>query len=445
MEKTAAYIRVSTAEQKMHGLSLDAQEQKLVDYAESNNLNIVGWYRDEGVSGRKLIRKRPELQRMIEDAEKGMFSRIIFIKLDRFFRSVAEYHECMKRIGPVIWTATEERYDMSTANGRAFINMKLTINELEADQTGERIRLVNQYKVTAGRPLCGSQSMPFCYSVSDGDEKRIVKRNADAADAFFQHFDLYRSIRSSILFLKSEYGIQIWFDGAKHLLMNPMICGEYRGNPNYCEPYITREKYDEWQRFFDGKSKTRTQANVYLFSGLIRCPSCGNVLSGNPHFETRSKRRYNIYRCSRCWTFKACDFKLVIFESTFEKKMIEYLNLNLSSYDMTVCGVGSKHQRIDTDALKAELQRVSYMFEKGRISIEEYDRKYSDIEARLEYANKENEKIQMPKALNFQGNWIDAYNTLNKDAKSAFWRSAIKSIDIEWTKDSKNISAVYYL
>ena len=87
IEEVAAYIRVSTQEQKLHGISLEAQKQKLIEYAESHNMKIVEWYQDEGVSGRKLIKKRPELQRMIQDAEKRKFKRIIFIKLDRFFRS----------------------------------------------------------------------------------------------------------------------------------------------------------------------------------------------------------------------------------------------------------------------------------------------------------------------------------------------------------------------
>ena len=168
IELVAAYIRVSSQEQKLHGLSLDAQKMKLQDYADKNNMKIVGWYMDEGVSGRKLIRKRPELQRMIQDAENGEFERIIFIKLDRFFRSVAEYHECMKRISPVVWTTTEEKYDLSTANGRMFVNMKLTIAELEADQTGERIKIVNDYKVSTGQPLFGV--LPFCYMIETDTE-----------------------------------------------------------------------------------------------------------------------------------------------------------------------------------------------------------------------------------------------------------------------------------
>jgi DNA invertase Pin-like site-specific DNA recombinase len=125
VELVAAYVRVSHQEQKLHGISLDAQRAKLQEYADQHNMKIVEWYVDEGVSGRKLIRKRPELQRMIQDAEKRKFERILFIKLDRFFRSVAEYHECMKRISPIVWTTTEEKYDLSTAQGRMLVNMKL--------------------------------------------------------------------------------------------------------------------------------------------------------------------------------------------------------------------------------------------------------------------------------------------------------------------------------
>lgn len=125
MEALAGYLRCSTSEQKINGLSIEAQKHLLEKYAEQHNCRIVRWYIDEGVSGTKLIAKRPALRQMGLDAQKGIFTRIVFIKLDRFFRSVPEYHEFMKMIDPVTWTATEEKYDLTTANGRAFVQMKL--------------------------------------------------------------------------------------------------------------------------------------------------------------------------------------------------------------------------------------------------------------------------------------------------------------------------------
>jgi len=193
IESVAAYVRVSTQEQKLHGLSLDAQKMKLTEYAEKNKMRIVEWYVDEGVSGRKLIRNRPELQRMIHDAEEGKFERIIFIKLDRFFRSVAEYHECMKRIAPVVWSTTEEEYDLTTANGRMLVNMKLTIAELEADQTGERIKIVNEYKVQTGQPLVGDRSQPFGFknAVDEASGRKKVIRDPDFEDALRDTIEYY--------------------------------------------------------------------------------------------------------------------------------------------------------------------------------------------------------------------------------------------------------------
>ena len=66
-KKCYIYTRVSTAMQT-DGYSLDAQERKLHDYAEYNNLKIVGKYSDEGRSG-KSVEGRPEFLRMMDDIE----------------------------------------------------------------------------------------------------------------------------------------------------------------------------------------------------------------------------------------------------------------------------------------------------------------------------------------------------------------------------------------
>ena len=238
VELVAAYVRVSTTEQKLHGLSLDAQKMKLTEYAEAHNMRIVEWYIDEGVSARKLIRKRPELQRMIQDAESRKFERIIFIKLDRFFRSVAEYHECMKRISPVVWTTTEEKYDLSTAQGRMLVNMKLTIAEMEADMAGERVDLVNEYKVSTGQPLSGS--MPFGFKIvtdQNTGRKKIIKDPdcADIIEDMIQHYMTHQSKKGTVVYAKTAHHVSISHDSLTRLLTNTMLKGEYRDNPKYCE------------------------------------------------------------------------------------------------------------------------------------------------------------------------------------------------------------------
>ena len=292
VELVAAYIRVSTSEQRLHGISLAAQEAKLREFAEKNNMRIVEWYKDEGVSGRKLIKNRPELQRMIQDAEKGRFTRIIMIKLDRFFRSVAEYHECMKRISPVLWTTTEEDYDLTTANGRMLVNMKLTIAEMEADQTSERIKIVNEYKVKTGQPLVGKEALPFGFKVgkNEGTGRKNVIRDPeeepilrDALDYFLTH----QSKHKTLVYLHAKHHIALEYKSLSKLLQNTMLYGAYRDNPAYCEAYIDKETFDKIQDILKRNVKENTAEKQEL-SYSVEEKAINEVKAGRVEYRTDS-------------------------------------------------------------------------------------------------------------------------------------------------------------
>lgn len=456
--RVAAYIRVSTQEQKLHGISLDAQKAKLTEYAKKHGMKIIEWYVDEGVSGRKLIKKRPELQRMIQDAEKGDFERIIFIKLDRFFRSVAEYHECMKRIAPVIWTATEEEYDLSTANGRMLVNMKLTIAEMEADMASERINLVNEYKTSTGQPLSGK--MPFGFKIvpdTQTGRKKIVKDpdHADILDDVIQFFLTHQSKRATATYMKNKHHITMSYQNLLHLLSNTMLCGEYRGNPNYCEAYIDKETFLKMQEIGKSNIKNNTKRD-YKFSGLILCPICGRKLAGGLQRATNAygkKYTYKMYNCSGYTHDNRCTFKKVIYENTFERMMLEnvekYLeDAKIQSYEVTDSNEAkvSKH---DVEAIHAEIDRLNYSWQKGRIrTVEQYEEQYEALMKKLEVAEAEQGEIVVKdfskvEAI-LQEGWKSIYNNLEDEYKRAFWRSFIKSVEVTWTTEDKKITKVNF-
>ena len=448
IEEVAAYVRVSTTEQKLHGLSIESQKQKLVEYAEKNNMKIVEWYIDEGVSGRKPISKRPELQRMVQDAEQGRFKRIIFIKLDRFFRSLAEYHEAMKRISPVIWTATEEKYDLSTANGRAFVNMKLTIAELEADTGGERVKIVNDYKVKSGMPLYGAQCLPFCYTIKDGDKKSIVKENEEIMDDALSHVMLHGSISGALSYIKNKHKTKISYKALVTALRNEMICGSYRGNPNYCPPYITREAFDKLQTIIARNPRTSQSEHTYIFSGLILCPRCGWILKGSFNVD-RNGRRFYGYRCNKSNQDKNCSFRTLVFESTMEKMLLSRAEEFVKKQELADIEISKKEQvvnKYDVDELRGELDRLNYSWQKGRIkSVEEYDKKYDALVAKIEEA--ESAVPEAPtdyshiKAILSDG-WEAIYMALDSDHKKSFWRAFIKGIHLNWSKEHREIKDI---
>lgn len=459
IEEVAAYIRVSTQEQKMHGISLDAQVQKLEEYAEKHNMKIVEWYKDEGVSGRKLIKKRPELQRMIHDAQKGNFKRILFIKLDRFFRSVAEYHECMKLIDPVIWTATEEKYDLSTANGRAFVNMKLTIAELEADQTGERIKIVNEYKIKSGLPLFGTNSMPFCYAVEEphnGERhKYIVKRDKEIMEDLIAHVMVNHSVRAAVTYINNKYSKAYRYNSIMSTLKNEMIYGAYKGNPNYCQPYITKDMFDKLQRIIKRNPRTTGNEHTYLFTGLIKCPVCGNRLVGKMQTTTKGDKtyRYYGYRCNNNKTNRFCSFNKVVFEKRFETMLLNELEDIVEDKKAKSIQIKASNQKVskyNLPELQAELDRLNYSWQKGRIKdVAEYDRKFDSLMEQIEAANAEHaENAEEPDYEKIQAvlssDWTEIYSELDAEHKRAFWRSFIEQIEINWYGDVKEIKDIIF-
>ncbi len=461
VELVAAYVRVSTQEQKLHGISIDAQKSKLQQYADKNNMRIVEWYVDEGVSGRKLIRNRPELQRMIQDAEKGRFTRCLFIRLDRFFRSVAEYHEAMKRMSPVLWTATEEQYDLTTANGRMLVNMKLTVAEMEADQGGERIRIVNDYKTQTGQPLFGKNSMPFGFKVGineatgrknvirDTEEEPILR---DALEYFLTH----QSKHKTLVYLHAKHHIALEYKSLSKLLTNTMLYGAYRDNPAYCEAYIDKETFDKIQDILQRNVKENTSENrAYIFSGLIKCPVCGRLLKGGIYTQKYKSGLvyFKKYRCGYNKKNASCQFNKVVNEKTLEKLMLANIEKYLKKAKVKAAKVTDaeaiKIPQVNIDDIYAEIDRLNYSWQTGKIrTVEKYEKDYAELMEKLEEAQAEQ---GTPVVKDFghietilQAGWKEIYNELDDAHKRAFWRSFVQSIEIKWTTEKKEVVKVNF-
>src|SRR5260221_881239 len=85
--RVVAYVRVSTDEQA-HGVSLDAQRDRLADYCRLYGHVIVEVVADEGLSGKTL--DRPGLRRALAMLKAHAVDGLIVCKLDRLTRSVRD-------------------------------------------------------------------------------------------------------------------------------------------------------------------------------------------------------------------------------------------------------------------------------------------------------------------------------------------------------------------
>lgn len=455
IERIACYIRVSTQEQKLHGLSLDAQRSTLTRYAEEHGLKIVGWYEDEGVSGTKLIRKRPALQRMINDAEKGLFDRIIFIKLDRYFRSVSEYYECQKILeaNNVLWTATEEVYDLTTASGQYWITQKLAMAQYEAGTTSERIKLVNDYKIRTGQALAGPQSQGLAFTVKKDSEgiKRVVPdpETKDLVMDYINHYLIHQNKRQAMIDINAKYGTSYSYRVYSDMLKDTKLYGAYRYNPNYCEAYVDKETFDRIQELLKGNGiKRKNTSRVYLFSNLLTCPKCGRKLCGSVTTKSRSvgkkgqvyKYNYDIlsYRCPSSAINKSCDFNKHPNDKKLEAYLIDHFDRYVTSYIANAEIEDNKEVSPDLSdrikEIKTEMKQLNTMFRKSRVTEAEYDKEYSALEIQLEALESRIEPIKERDLTIYKGvlesGWKELYEALTRENKRAFWRKYIKEIKL---------------
>ena len=84
MNQAVIYRRVSTDEQGVSGLGLDAQRAACLQFCSNNGFTVAGECADEGISGAKSLDKRPGLIEAIKLLEAGDI--LLIAKRDRLAR-----------------------------------------------------------------------------------------------------------------------------------------------------------------------------------------------------------------------------------------------------------------------------------------------------------------------------------------------------------------------
>jgi site-specific DNA recombinase len=160
--RAAGYLRVSTAEQAAEGFGLEAQESAIRAYCLAQGWELVDLYVDAGVSGAKA--DRPELGRLLVDAEAGRFQRVVILKLDRLARSVKDLlalYDRLEQVGVAV-ASVRESLDTSTHYGRLFRNILASLAEFERDAIAERVQGGRVEKARRGGSLGGF--VPYGYT-----------------------------------------------------------------------------------------------------------------------------------------------------------------------------------------------------------------------------------------------------------------------------------------
>lgn len=175
---------------------------------------------------------------------------------------------------------------------------------------------------------------------------------------------------------------------------------------------------------------------TYIFSGMLRCPHCGKMLSGYVRKAKKAGRTYEYpaYRCNKRYNKHSAPVKT---EKIVEQYVLEFFEeeLNRSIYDLELKeGLSKGEKTANVSVLQDELNRINIMFEKGRISLDYYDKRYEEIETQIKEATVSHSKeLRARKEIRdgLDGNWKELYLQLDASHKRAFWKNIIKEILID--------------
>ncbi len=450
IQRAAIYIRVSTSEQAIHGKSLQAQLEYLQSYADGHGMKVVGVFADEGQTARKELKKRKAIHRLLAAVKRGEVDVILFWRMDRWFRSVSDFYKVQDILdahGCTWVSASESNINMETRDGRLNLNLVLTIGQNEVDTTSERIRFTVDNMIKNGRVIWGDANLPLGYRIqNDGGRKRIVKDEAQApmVEEFFRYFLTSHSKTRTVRHMQETFGMDFSYSMLRTMLSSEFYIGKYRGNESYCPAYLTPAEWDEIQALSKRNIKAQPSGRIYLFTGMMRCPLCGNKLSGTGSSSvvsrrTGEKRTYCYYRCNRALIDHCCAYTHRISQNLIEEHLLENLFSEFADYQIRLEKIEEekKQQRRSRppEKIRAELDRVNYMYMKERITFDFYEKEYQRLDDELKASLLES-SIQPPKR-NFSKirelmhkDLREVYSALDQEHRQGFWHGIIEEIHL---------------
>lgn len=444
--RVALYIRVSGEEQKIKGLSLEAQQERLEEYAKERGWLITGIYIDAAKTARKNIHKRTEFQRMIESVKRNEVDILLFCRLDRWFRSVADYYKVMEILQAhnCDWKTTDEEYDTTTANGRLYINVKLSIAQNEADICGERIDVVFDSKVAHGTVVSGS--CPFWLRVNEEKRLELIPEKAAILQDAFNHYESTVSQRGTIRYIRETYGVN-WCDATfRRMLHDKLAIGVYdrggRYNENFCPAAISKEQFYRVQELTKRNARSAPSGKIYIFTSILTCAECNHKLVGH------LSRDIYYYRCNQHFQRGRCPHNHSIREDYIENWIFEHLEEELRRCELEWEVENAKRKKTaagaDKAALKRKLTKLKELYVNELIDIDEYKKDFEIYTAALNQIP-ETSNIQPP---NFaavrrllDSDFKTIYDTLTREEKRTLWRSVIKEIRID---NELNITGIFF-
>ena len=404
------YVRVSTDDQRDNGYSIDSQLRMIKEYCEKNDYNIVDVYNDAGHSGKDLM--RPEMQRLLADIKSKKIDKLIAIKVDRLTRNnydgfwllnYCEEHDV--KIELIL-----EPYDVSTANGEMIFGMNLVFGQRERKEIGARTkRAMEEMALEKIHP----SKAPYGYIRNkETGHLEVEPIEAQVVKDIFELCKQGNSTRSIATIMKDNNAYLKqgkWAsDRIYKILTNAIYIGifeygKYKRKPqdilrveNYCEPIIDEITWNVTRNVLVKNRHSNYGEYIHLFSGLVKCPICRNIMSSSESFKYPNGK-LKVYYHLRCKNHNCKGFGLHYNTEKIEnklKRILEELTIFILSMDNEIITCNStksndvKEIEKAIEKLKLQEKRLVDLYLSSNLDVETINYKNDIIKKEIDKLNK---------------------------------------------------------
>jgi site-specific DNA recombinase len=329
--RAALYLRVSTARQAEHDVSIPDQKRQGEAYCVSRGLELVETFVEAGASATND--RRPEFQRMIEDgtSKPPPFDVVVVHSFSRFFRDHFELEFYIRKLaknGVRLLSITQEMGD--DPMHVMMRQIMALFDEYQSKETAKHV--LRAMRENARQGFWNGSLPPIGYRVVAAEQRgaKIKKKleidplHADTVRLMFR-LSLHGDGTSGAMGVKAiathlnreriftrDGGL--WGVGAVHQILTRSTytgrhefnrCGKGRQLNPVSEivvvdvpPIIDQVTFDTVQARMKARSPKVTPAQVVggptLLTGLIHCAKCGGAMT----IRTGKSGRYRYYTCS---------------------------------------------------------------------------------------------------------------------------------------------------
>ena len=413
--RCGVYVRVSTDDQRDNGYSIDSQLRMIKEYCEKNEYDIVDVYNDAGHSGKDLM--RPEMQRLLKDIKSKKIDKLIAIKVDRLTRinydgfwllNYCEEHDV--KIELIL-----EPYDVSTANGEMIFGMNLVFGQRERKEIGARTKRAMEEMVLerihpSKAPYGYIRNKETGHLEVEPIEAEVVKEIFELCKQGNSTRDIATIMKDNNAYLKQGK----WkADRVYKILTNSIYIGifeygKYKRKPqdvlrveNYCEPIIDEVTWNATRNVLVKNKHSNYGEYIHLFSGLVKCPICGEIMSSSESFKYPNGNQ-KVYYHLRCKNHNCSGFGLHYNTEKIEtklKQVLEELTLFMLSMNNEIITCNStksddvKDIEKAIEKLKLQEKRLVDLYLSSNLDVETINHKNDVIKKKIDKLNQKKVRL----------------------------------------------------